>query len=275
MKALRLVFFLLVLANIFLFAWNQGHFGSDDEGREPQRLNEQKAADKLHIVPDHAPTAPVTDAAKPTTAEVAQAVPALPPAATAPAAGAPSTPTASATTAATTAAATDKAPDKPTAQIADKPVASCRLLTGFKLGEARQWVAANSAKLADSKFAVSPVGAASSFDVMIPALAGRDAADTKQKEIRALGITLPLRTIADGPEKLALVFTTVNTETEAKDYLQALQDKGVRSARVVPRLAPTAPAQIEVRNLDAARTKTLKDLLAARSDIHGADCPNR
>ena len=270
MKALRLVFFLLVLANIFLFAWNQGHFGNDDEGREPQRLNEQKAADKLHIIPDHA--SPVTDAAKPATAEVAQATPALPPTAVAPAASAPSSTTA---TSVTTAATTDKAPDKPTALAADKPVSSCRLLTGFKLGEARQWVAANSAKLADSKFAVSPVGAASSFDVMIPALAGRDAADTKQKEIRALGITLPQRTIADGPEKLALVFTTVNTETEAKDYLQALQDKGVRSARVVPRLVPTAPAQIEVRNLDAARTKTLKDLLAARSDIHGADCPSR
>ena len=268
MKALRLTFFLLVLANGFLFAWNQGHFGSDDEGREPQRLNEQKAADKLHLVTDHAASAPVADGTKSATAEAAQAAPASTPATVPSASGAPSTPPASVS-------AADKTADKSTALVADKPVVSCRLLTGFKLAEARQWVAANSAKLAESKLAVSPVGAASSFDVMIPSLAGRDAADTKQKEVRALGITLPLRTIADGPDKLALVFTTVSTETEAKDYLQALQDKGVRSARVVPRLAPTAPAQIEVRNLDAARTKTLKDLLANRSDIHGADCPSR
>ena len=254
MKALRLVFFLLVLANGFLFAWNQGHFTSDDDGREPQRLTEQKAADKLHIVADHA--IPATDAkaapteAAPTTATASTTTPVAP----------PPPPTVAAVPA-------DKAPDK--------PVVSCRLLTGFKLGEARQWVVVNGAKLVDSKFAVSPIGSATSFDVMISSLAGRDAAETKQKEIRALGITLPLRTIADGPEKLALVFTTVNTEAEAKDYLQALQDKGVRSARIVPRLAPTVPAQIEVRNLDAARTKTLKDLLASRSDIHGADCPNR
>lgn len=48
---LRIVFFLLILGNLLLFAWGQGYLGGRDEGREPQRLTAQMEADKLHIVP--------------------------------------------------------------------------------------------------------------------------------------------------------------------------------------------------------------------------------
>lgn len=54
----RPVFFLLVLANLVFFAWAQGHFGTIDEGREPQRLEQQLHADKLRILsPAQAPAA--------------------------------------------------------------------------------------------------------------------------------------------------------------------------------------------------------------------------
>lgn len=46
----RAVFFLLVLANLVFFAWGQGYFGGQDEGREPARLAGQFHPEKLRVV---------------------------------------------------------------------------------------------------------------------------------------------------------------------------------------------------------------------------------
>lgn len=47
-KILRTLFFLLILANLLFFAWEQGYFGTVEEGREPQRLSAQISPEKLH-----------------------------------------------------------------------------------------------------------------------------------------------------------------------------------------------------------------------------------
>jgi hypothetical protein len=47
----RAAFLLLVFANLAFFAWAKGYFGETEPGREPQRLANQLAADKLRIVP--------------------------------------------------------------------------------------------------------------------------------------------------------------------------------------------------------------------------------
>jgi hypothetical protein len=49
-KFFRALFLLLVFANLAFFAWAQGYFGEQEQGREPQRLASQLAADKLRIV---------------------------------------------------------------------------------------------------------------------------------------------------------------------------------------------------------------------------------
>ncbi len=46
----RLIFFLLLLANLMFFAWSHGYFGIAEEGREPQRLTSQLAPEKLRIL---------------------------------------------------------------------------------------------------------------------------------------------------------------------------------------------------------------------------------
>lgn len=45
----RALFFLLVLVNLVLFAWGQGYFGARNEGREPQRLEEQLNPEQLKV----------------------------------------------------------------------------------------------------------------------------------------------------------------------------------------------------------------------------------
>lgn len=47
---MRIAFWLLLLANLLLFAWAQGAVGPQQDGREPERLSRQIVPEKLHIV---------------------------------------------------------------------------------------------------------------------------------------------------------------------------------------------------------------------------------
>ncbi|MEW6512723.1 MAG: hypothetical protein AB1443_01835 [Pseudomonadota bacterium] len=48
---MRILFLVLLLANMILFAWGQGHLGTQEAGREPQRIAQQVAPEKLRILP--------------------------------------------------------------------------------------------------------------------------------------------------------------------------------------------------------------------------------
>lgn len=48
--AVRLLFLLLVLANLLVFAWAQGYLGTPEDGHEPERLEQQLHPEKLRIV---------------------------------------------------------------------------------------------------------------------------------------------------------------------------------------------------------------------------------
>ncbi len=47
---LRIAFLVLLLANAILFFWGQGHLAAQDAGREPGRMAQQLAPEKLRIV---------------------------------------------------------------------------------------------------------------------------------------------------------------------------------------------------------------------------------
>lgn len=47
---MRLLFLLLLFANLVFFAWSAGYFGAPSAGHEPQRLTAQKFPEKLHII---------------------------------------------------------------------------------------------------------------------------------------------------------------------------------------------------------------------------------
>ncbi len=64
--AVRLIFFLLVFANLIFFAWAQGYFNTGDPNREPDRLGQQLQPEKLRLIPLASP--PPAAAAAPTSA---------------------------------------------------------------------------------------------------------------------------------------------------------------------------------------------------------------
>lgn len=59
---MRLAFFVLLLANLVLYAWGQGYWGGSEEGREPERLQRQLVPEKLRLLVE-APPAPVAASA--------------------------------------------------------------------------------------------------------------------------------------------------------------------------------------------------------------------
>lgn len=52
---MRLLFLLLLFANLILFAWGQGYFGTMETGREPARLARQIAPDRIVLVREAKP----------------------------------------------------------------------------------------------------------------------------------------------------------------------------------------------------------------------------
>ncbi len=48
---MRIFFLVLLLANVTLLLWGQGHLGTQGAGREPERMAQQIAPEKLHIAP--------------------------------------------------------------------------------------------------------------------------------------------------------------------------------------------------------------------------------
>ena len=54
--AVRLIFFLLVFANLVFFVWAQGYFDVGDPNREPDRLGQQLQPEKLRLIPSASPT---------------------------------------------------------------------------------------------------------------------------------------------------------------------------------------------------------------------------
>jgi hypothetical protein len=46
---MRIAFLVLLLANLVLLVWGQGHLATQGAGREPERMAQQLAPEKLRI----------------------------------------------------------------------------------------------------------------------------------------------------------------------------------------------------------------------------------
>jgi hypothetical protein len=58
---MRIAFLILIVVNLALFSWGEWYRGRQEEGREPHRMAQQVAVEKLRIIPPPAP--PQADAA--------------------------------------------------------------------------------------------------------------------------------------------------------------------------------------------------------------------
>lgn len=216
---LKFFFLLLLAANGLLFAYHQGHLEKlFPSGREPARMGKQINADKFKLVP--APPPNVLGAAS--------------------------------------VAATVAASESADAEAGKKQnLLACSEIGNFTAAEARRF----EARLADSpiskKLSRRAVQETSSHMILIPPQESKEAADKKASELQKLGIT-DFYVIQEGSDqRWGISLGIFKTEEAARVRLVALNQQGVRSARLVEYNMQLARVAFQLRDFDSEAQSAL------------------
>lgn len=150
------------------------------------------------------------------------------------------------------------------------PALACRRITGLTAAEANSLTKVL-AGLPDWQISTVPHELPPMHWVAIPNIPARATAEKKRDELRQLGVGdhQIVEHATHGP--VAISFTTLPNESAANDVLQALERKGVRSARVL-QLPPTTGNAAELRAPAALLTQKLPDLTALFAAASVGDC---
>lgn len=199
---MRIVVFLLVLANLLFFAWTRDYLGMS---RDPDafRAGEQLRADQLRIVSNDQPPPEVSRKEK-------AAKPAEPP-----------------------------------------PAEVCAVLGDIPAAEAESAERALTEKLPAFRVSRTTVAGNSSYWVHIPPLKSKRDAENKVAELKKLGVKEFFIMQENGANNLAISLGLFSSEGAAAAALEALKEKGVRSAKVLERAGKAALVQFELRGPEA------------------------
>lgn len=276
---MRFAVVFLVFANLLLFGYARDYFGAR-VSPDSARLKAQIRSDEVRVLarkkppmealvkesseqeasPDMAlgsasvtPAESVTPVA-PSTAPVVPTAP-VAPVAPPPVAPAPLAP-----------AATGAPPPVQTASSGEssRNTLACLVLSTPSLEVAEQI----SAQASRAGLTVTP-RSEGAWWVFIPPLSNRQVAIRKAEELRSLGVT-EFFILNEGPQQFAIslgVFSRVET---AEAYRAKLREKGVRSARVGPRLTEKSRPLLEIQG-DAFALVTLR--ISLPTDVSSKDCP--
>lgn len=110
-----------------------------------------------------------------------------------------------------------------------------------------------------------------SYLVLIPPLNDKAAADKKATELKKFGVTDFFVIYDAGPYRNAISLGTFQSEEAAKELLDRLTQKGVRSARIDARTRPSDQARLDVRGEEGRVTRGLSEALPVSTSV--ADCP--
>lgn len=256
---LKFFFWILVLANAGLFAYQQGYFDAFvSSGHEPARMKDQLNADKIKLIPAP-PPAPVA-APAPASTPVPAPAPAEPAAASEPA-------VADATPAKTVAEKTqeEKKPEDKKPQLI-----ACTEIGNFGPEDAARFAAQLARASLGEGVTKRPIQEATSHIVFIPPQADKESAEKKASELRSLGIE-DFFIIQDNSNlRWGISLGVFKQEEAARTHLANLNQKGVRSARIAPRTVSSSMVAFQLHNLDAEKKKTLDKIKAdfPKQEIH-------
>lgn len=242
----RLAFLLLVFVNLVFFVWAGGYLGRPDGGREPERLKTQLNAERLRLVGEVEPAKTVPPPPLP---EEQQPAPA------------PAGP-----------ANAEESPDK-SGKATDAAEAAvevvCRRVGPMAGPDAATLKAALAGK-AEVKIESGAVETSYWVHVPAPASGSRGTTDKAIEELKAAGIKDYFVVTEDGPTRGAISLGLYHQEDAAKDFIQRLARKGIKSAQIAPKERKTDKVLVWVRGGSAALEKPLAGLKA-----EPADCPPR
>lgn len=246
---MKLLVFLLVLANLLFYAFSAGYFGRPDNP-DAGRVNQQILPERMRIVSrGEAPAVPAkTDIPKPVVVEAA-------PQEAAPAREAAPEPTAKPAEAAKEVVAPASKPPE-IAQI-------CLAWEHLSAPDADRLAAMLAGKYSDFKVSRRVIAAeGNGWWVFIPPLAGKADADKKAGELKQLDVS-DFFVVQDGPSRFAISLGVFSSEKGAQDRLADLKTKGVRSAKVGPRPGKDSTVRLQAQGPETSRG----GLLAAAGKI--------
>ncbi|GHT90736.1 hypothetical protein FACS1894101_3440 [Betaproteobacteria bacterium] len=230
---MRTLVFILIFANLLVFAYAQGYFGVE-VSPDAAHLAQQVKPERLQLMwrPGEAPAANVSAPDSPADPSPVGATP------------------------------VESSPVTQTA--ANGSPASCLLLSGLQTADADRLAGlAMTAQL-------TVVQRSESWWVFIPPQSDRAAAEKKATELTGLGIRDFTIVNEEGAQQFAISLGVYSREENANRRLEELRDKKVRSARVGPRRLENARQTLEVRG-DAITTLSFRQTLPA--GVLARDCP--
>jgi hypothetical protein len=155
----------------------------------------------------------------------------------------------------------------------DPPREECRALSGVEPSAALTLVAMLGARDAQLKISQHPLEEPRAWWVHIPPLANSAQADKKAAELSKLRVRDFYVVRETGPNQYALSLGLFKSEESAKEYLDVLQKKGVKSARVLLREPVSDKVVVEVRGMSDKLNKALADLPAELHAPPPSACP--
>jgi hypothetical protein len=222
---LKFFFWLLLLANAALFAYQRGVFGHPPSGtHEPGRVARQLNPERIHLIPPPAPGAetaptPPTPSAPQPDQPIAPAAPAVSPVST-----------------------------------AAKPAtaAACTEIGNFNVEDAKRFAAQLASALPNLHVTQRSVREAAANIVYIPPQGSKEAAEKKANELRHLGVTDFFIIQDDSSLRWGISLGVFKQAEAARAHLAHLGQKGVHSARLGERDAGPALVAFQIRDADAA-----------------------
>jgi len=231
---MRIIFLLLLAANLALLAWFQ-HFSPADSAADPEPARRQISPEKMRVLQDREP-AGVAAAPKPGARPAASAVAAH---------GAP-------------------APAAPGA---------CSEWGGFAIAEAPKAEQALAPLALGARLVQRRSDETAGWWVFIPPQGNRATALKKTAELKALGIDDYFILQDEGKMRWAVSLGIFSTEEAAKNRLEALRAKGVRSAQTGDRDTAVSKIWFQVRGADAALLAKLRESAQGFPGTEVRDCP--
>lgn len=170
-----------------------------------------------------------------------------------------------------------KPAEKPGEKPVEKPVekkaaVSCLLLNGLPIADADRLERLLAEKFSGFKPVRTVTPGSSTYWVFIPPLASKQDADRKAGELKRLGAPEFFIVQDDGPNRLAISLGIFSTEEAARERLDALRAKGVRSARSGERSVRAASAALEISGPEAQQDALREALLVIVPEAKPAAC---
>jgi hypothetical protein len=245
---MRITFLLLLAANLALFGWFQ-QFSPADSAIDPEPARRQISPEKMRVLHDRDPAVP---AAAPKPDAKPEAKPDAKPAAQ---------PVAAAQGAPAAAGMTPAAPG------------ACTEWGGFALAEAPKAEQALAPLALGARLVQRRSEETAGWWVFIPPQTNRAAALKKTAELKALGIDDYFVLQDEGKMRWSVSLGIFSSEEAAKNRLEALRARGVRSAQTGERDTAVSKIWFQVRGADAALQAKLRESAQGFPGTEVRNCP--